>query len=367
MNNTTLRASLTGLALLAAAPALAAPATTTLNTQTDAAQQYWTPERFRAAVPLMPSYTGPRLHPGAASPGHAPKPVVVPGHAPTVIADDSVAQMLFQPAPRQQNAAPRLSGTSGLPYTTNRLFAVGTNEFKAYPYAVSGQLFFSINGSPFLCSGSVVRERIVATAGHCVSDGNGNFYSNWVFVPAEKSGAAPYHAWTANSATVTNNWHFGGGGVPNIQDDAVLVMGDQQLMGGVHRIGEIVGTLGYEYNAPLPSAITQVGYPCNLDSCSWPEATASSLYGGPSNNFVWGSAQLGGSSGGPEIQDFGQSPSGIPGEAFGGNVLVSVTSFGYTDASVQEQGGSVLGAPGQFGGGTFGDLLNVVCAGSGNC
>jgi hypothetical protein len=333
----------------------------------DSAQQYWTAERFRAAKPLMPTYGGPRISPKLTRPANAQKPQIFPGRGPLVSIDEAEAVQLYTPEVKAAGPTPNLVGTSGLPYTTSRLLAKGSNEYKYYPYMVTGQVFFSINGSPYVCSGSVVRARVVALAGHCVSDGNGNFYSNWVFVPAEQSGKAPFHMWTAAYATVTNNWHFGGGGVPNIQDDAVLVINDQTFHSVVHKISDFTGFLGYEYNAPLPSAVTQIGYPCNLDSCSLPEATATSLYSGPSNNFVWGSAQLGGSSGGPEIQDFGQAPVGIPTETFGGNILVSVTSFGYTDGTIQEQGGSIFGAPSQFDGGTFGDLLNVVCAGAGNC
>src|SRR4051794_31271873 len=58
------------------------------------------------------------------------------------------------------------------------------------PDRLNGKVFFTIGGSPFVCSGTVVNSRnrdMVDTAGHCVSDGAGNFYENWVFVPAYSS------------------------------------------------------------------------------------------------------------------------------------------------------------------------------------
>jgi hypothetical protein len=70
-------------------------------------------------------------------------------------------------------------------------------------------------------------------------------------------------------------------------------------------------------------------------------------------------------SGGPE---FGQQPSHAlntpPSEAFGGNILISSTSYTYS-TNVQVDGGSI---PGQFGGSlnTFGDLLNAART-TGNC
>jgi len=145
------------------------------------------------------------------------------------------------------------------------------------------------------------------------------------------------------------------------------------------KIGQVTGYLGYQFNAQ-PTHLTQVGYPCNLDTSFGdcvrsiqfgPIRDDSQVFAGPNNNFEWGSAAFGGASGGPEIQDFGQQPlhpSGTPpSEAFGGNVLIASTSYTYS-TSTQVDGGSILAAPGQFGGSlkTFGDLINYVCA-EGNC
>jgi V8-like Glu-specific endopeptidase len=253
------------------------------------------------------------------------------------------------------------TGTNRYPFSVNRAYPVA-DTYKAYPYATIGKLFFTIPGSgDYVCSASVVRKRVIATAGHCVSDGSGHYYTNWVFIPALNDGFAPFGSWIAASVTTTNNWHFGGGTVPNKQDVALIVLNDKAIDGALHPVSFVTGVLGFQYNATRPTTITQLGYPCNLDSCQKPIATYAELRSGPTNNFEWGTAQFGGASGGPEVQDFGQKPVGTPPQSQGGNIIVSVTSYTY-DPTVMTDGGSILGAPGQFAGGTFGDLINKVCA-----
>ncbi len=330
---------------------------------------YWTADRLHAAKPLRLHTAGvphramsPRLSKSASQ--------VVQGAFPTMEYDESLATQLFEVTPNQGHAGIKapLFGSSGLPYTTNRMYPVGDRQlYRVFPYATFGQLFFTINGSPYVCSASVIRANVIATAGHCVNDGFGNYYANWLFVPAENNGGAPYGKWTWADADTTSSWYSGGGVVPNDQDDAVIVLNENKVRGVYHRVGDLVGYLGYEFNAPLPTAVTQIGYPCNLDSCADPVATYSQDNAGPTNNFQWGTASFGGASGGPEIQDFGQAPSGVPSETLGGNIVVSSTSYTYNDPNVQADGGSVFYAPGQNGEYTFGDLLNWACSFSNAC
>ena len=58
-------------------------------------------------------------------------------------------------------------------------------------------------------------------------------------------------------------------------------------------------------------------------------------------NFVWGSQQTGGSSGGPELTNFGRGPNHSSGAWRGyrrfRNILVGVTSWGYTNPQYQVQ------------------------------
>jgi len=67
------------------------------------------------------------------------------------------------------------------------------------------------------------------------------------------------------------------------------------------------------------------------------------------------------------VQDFGVAPVGTPHEIKGGNIIISVLSFGFVDPAIQVDGGSIFGRPRQFPGGTMGDLINFVCRTPGNC
>ncbi len=344
----------------AMAPPVAAPA----DTDT-AVRSYWTPERLRGARNLDLRVTGTLRH-ARPAPSHA-QPQIVHGALPTVAYDENEAvtlpDMAAQPGAVRTN--PNLVGGSGAPFTTNKLYPV-KDIYKAFPYGAIGHLFFTTPNGNFQCSASVIRASVIATAGHCVADGLGNYYSNWLFIPAQNGSVEPYASWTWSNADTTSSWWAGGGTVPNDQDDALIILAPQKYHGAVHRIGDITGYFGYEFNTPLPTALTQIGYPCNLDGCSDPVATYTQALQGPTNNFQFGTASFGGASGGPEVQDFGVAPSGVPAETLGGNIVVSSTSFTYLAANYDEDGASIFYAPGQNGEYTFGDLINWAC-GAGAC
>lgn len=345
--------------------ATAPPQASAVPGSDEAVRAYWTPERLAAAKSVDLSVSGPlsRSHVHAAT---RSEPQIFHGGLPTLKYDFSLTTKLYDETQQVFHGQPPLNGTGNLPYTTNRLYPVNDLVlYKVYPYATVGHLYFHEPSGDFQCSASVIRLNTIATAGHCVNDGHGNYFTNWMFIPAQNGSAAPFGTWTWAHATTTSAWYNGGGGVPNEQDDAVIVLNLHKYKRVLHKIGELVGYLGYEFNAPLPTAITQLGYPCNLDNCSDPIATYAQISMGPTNNFQWGSASFGGASGGPEIQDFGQPPSGVPTETFGGNVLVSSFSYYYTDTSVQVDGGSILYAPGQNGEYTFGDDINYACSNGG--
>jgi hypothetical protein len=354
------------------------------SVQSTAAQTlaYWTPERLRSAQPKILTTT--RTFTASAGVAQPTGPtIVVPGAPPSVPYNASLAEQLYLPN-TQSGVNTAAVGSTGprYPYTIARLYPcalMGTlcsssnlfsNVFAFYPNTIVGQLFFTEPSGNFVCSASVIRLSVIATAGHCVSGGHSDFFKNWLFIPAEFAGTAPFGRWTATQVFVTGPWFTGGGGVPNKQDDALIVLAPNSVG---QRIGQLTGNLGYEFNAPLPTHLTQLGYPCNQDSCADPISDNSQAFSGPTNNFEWGSAAFGGASGGPVIQDFGQQPSHASGtpptEAFGGNILIASFSYFYTNTNIQVDGGSILAAPNQFGGtlNTIGDLIVAVCATKGNC
>jgi hypothetical protein len=80
-----------------------------------------------------------------------------------------------------------------------------------------------------------------------------------------------------------------------------------------------------------------------------------------SNNTVIGSLTTGGSSGGPWPVNFGQTPV-LNGTSFGSypahNIVVGVTSWGYVNGAVKEQGAS------SFTSNNIVPLVNAACGGS---
>jgi V8-like Glu-specific endopeptidase len=314
----------------AAGPKTALAADGAVSTAATAAQAaatraYWTAERLTSAKPLYMT-TAKTLSPASGLAVATGPTTLTPGAPPSVAYDRNWAEALLTLSnSTSSEVSPTAVGTTGplYPYTIDRLYPCAgsgcpqssnsySDVFNFYPYAVVGQLFFTEPSGNFVCSASVIRLNVIATAGHCVSDGNGNFYTNWLFIPAYHAGVAPFGRWNWAQVVVTGPWFHGGGSIPNRQDDAVIVL--QENSG--QKIGQVTGYLGYEFNAQ-PSHLTQLGYPCNLDTTFGdcvqsiqfgPIRDDSEVFSGPNNNFEWGSAAFGGASGGPEIQDFGQQP-----------------------------------------------------------
>jgi V8-like Glu-specific endopeptidase len=345
-----------------------------VNPDAKAATSYWTPERFKAARPLpMPQAT-----PNAVLPQEQPRADVQVqssnAHAPALNVRPA-AKTLFTPDAAQHQdsvvASPHAVGTFGAHYTSTRVFplftgtSAGFSADRAYPYITVGKLFFSIGGTPYVCSASVIQHRIVATAGHCVHSGTtGGFYSNWVFVPAFRDGTAPLLSWNWRSVIVTGAWAGGGGAVPNAADYAMIEFADQPV--GNSRavaLGDLTGWLGWQTLSLAANHTSKLGYPCNLDSCQkMQDVTSSALRTVAPNNVEYGSDATGGSSGGPWVQNFQVTQvGGGTGLNTGSNRVVGVTSYGYVSADPKVQGASIPDS-------RWVDLFNTLCARvAGNC
>ena len=108
-------------------------------------------------------------------------------------------------APRE-NAKPGGGGTSGTTSATSVEVTVAPgSELTAH-----GKVFFTDNGVNYVCSGTALAGDVVWTAGHCVNEGPGDFYTNFVFVPAYRDGDAPYGKFPAPELLTIARWMDGG-------------------------------------------------------------------------------------------------------------------------------------------------------------
>lgn len=265
-------------------------------------------------------------------------------------------------------AIPEQAGTSNHPFTTGRAnVSSGT-----YPADAAGKLFFKIGQGNFVCSASLIKPGVVVTAAHCVANfGKKQFYSGWQFVPGYWKGNAPFGVWTASVAAVLTSYFDGSdpcaqSGVICQDDVALLVLNAQN---GKYP-GSSIGWFGYGWNGYsyfpwlglTQAQITQLGYPVALDGGAIMERTDSLGYTKSdfNNNTIIGSLMTGGSSGGPWLVNFGYPAvlsGGITnGAAAASNIVVGVTSWGYTDQTIKEQGAS------PFTSGNIVLLVNAVCA-----
>lgn len=252
-------------------------------------------------------------------------------------------------------------GTSKHPYTTALADASGLRVTSAYPYSAAGKLFFKEGTDSYVCSASLIKRGLVVTAAHCVMQyGSKTYYTGHVFVPGYyESGStayAPFGQWKA-AAIVAPSAYFNGTdvcadgatGVVCQNDVAVIALKSQSSAYPGTKTGYFGYAYGtYSYADNKTAQITQLGYPVALNYGGRMERTDSTGFVDSTavNNTVIGSQQTGGSSGGPWLVNFGMAPT-ITGDAGAGqeaarNRVVGVTSWGYTNSAVQEQGASLF-------------------------
>lgn len=369
-------ATVQAIALLAAAPAMAQTdqPVSKENTAKRGAAEYWTAERFKAAKPLpLPAAKAGEVKQELAPPQPTGKPESSDAQAPSVQAKPRELRLYKH----EKNSAlggevePQANGTFSAPYTSTRVFPIFTGSSasfsadRAYPYRTIGKLFFSIDGSPYVCSASVIQRRVVATAGHCVHSGNsGGFHDNFVFAPSFRDGVAPYKSWNWQYVITTGAWASGGGGVPNAADYAMIEFADQAMTTGgpLTKLGNVTGWLGWQTVSLNANHTSKLGYPCNLDSCQKMQNVASNSYRATSpNNVEYGSDARGGSSGGPWVQNFAvMATGGGTGSNAAQNRLVGITSYGYISTDPKVQGASIPDS-------RWVQIWNLICARSGNC
>ncbi|UGY93247.1 trypsin-like serine peptidase [Streptomyces gobiensis] len=185
--------------------------------------------------------------------------------------------------------------------------------------ATAGRVFFTYNGRSASCSGNAVTSdnaSTVITAGHCVKL-NGNWHTDWVFVPGYHDGQAPHGKWTAAKTLATSQWvasedinYDVGAAVVNPLDGK--------------RLTDVVGGQGLAFNTGYNKDMYAFGFPAAA-----PYDGEKFIYcgGRTSRDFLLTRSHgmtcdmTGGSSGGPWFTAFD--------EATGKGLQSSVNSFKY--------------------------------------
>jgi hypothetical protein len=209
----------------------------------------------------------------------------------------------------------------------------------------TGKILFAMGSSYYVCSGSVATESVsgrsvVVSAGHCVFDEtNGQFATNWMFIPNYDAAPAPldvqgsfcaqtqWGCWTAESLVVHEGYATAGG----FNDQAVLhdwgfaVMGD-----GGHSNTQLDATVGSQpvsfSSVSTGTTVSAFGYPAagkyrgnDLIYCQGPVGTDQFT---DDQTYQVACNMTGGSSGGPWFAPFDN--------ATGTGTQMSVNSYGYS-------------------------------------
>lgn len=306
------------------------------------------------------------------------------------------------PGSRADLSAPEAYGAAKAPYTTARVAVSKLGKSKkaaqtpvtSSPYRSTGKIWARWGQDWYVCTASLIKKSVLITAAHCIFK-YGEKASGWAnevkWYPAnynKKSSGRPYGIYKMHQMFIPSPYYNGNdsctqSGVVCNNDIATIVL----KKNGKKYAGNVLGTYTYGWNgysykggSPLGNKtvvqITQLGYPVAIDGGYQMERTdAVGWYSKSGNTKVTeiGSAQTGGSSGGPWLANFGTRPKVSSSASLGSdsvsNVVVGVTSYGSTTKGYNRQGASYFGQNkefpngnyGGYGGGNIGSLLQSTC------
>lgn len=293
-------------------PEHAPPVVHTTSADPAAVAAYWTPERMANAVPaevLLSDREGPRGRSVERGTPHTVAPVHHrPGHA---------------GGPGGGGGDDGDDGDDGTVTVTGATWTDG-----GLVADTTGKLFFTLDGSNYVCSGSVVtagNDSLILTAGHCIHEGSGGddgFATDVAFVPAYSGSGTdqegPHGVWPAEHLTTTQQWATSG----NLDYDVGFIV--THTLDGETITDVVGGAQGIAFNQDRGTHVYAFGYP---HASPYDGTTLTYCAGNTVNDPFGGSAQgvtcdmTGGSSGGPWYADF--NPDTAVGTAY------SVNSYRY--------------------------------------
>ena len=231
------------------------------ESEAKSAQEYWTPERMSAALPMpLPEVDRETVNSARTHVSSEPSRFSR-GGLPTIHLAPST-EVNEEHFPLNQGDNDDNSDAVATPDAFNyempfQNFRTGINN--SYPYTTVGKLFFTIpegaseKAGDYVCSASVaLDEHTVVTARHCVYDiTNHVWYGHWMFYPGWNNGSDATlgggwsinfaYTWTSNGS-YNSTWYW---------DIGLLSMHDNDGKGCAgssgKQIGQYTGWLGYWY------------------------------------------------------------------------------------------------------------------------
>jgi len=207
---------------------------------------FWTPQRMRSAEPLPLPLADEVLRTLAPSPVEQGTPGRIEPTEPVSISPLSQAAV-----PGDTEPVARPAGTS----------FYWPRPYDSPPATTSGKIFFTQNGSKWVCSGTVVTSRnksLVWTAGHCVI-WDKRWDSKLAFCPGYDDQAVPacqYGKWPAKVLWTTAGWGSYG---DFAYDLGAVVVQTRQTQPG--KLANHVGSQGVAWNQSANQTWMPLGYP----------------------------------------------------------------------------------------------------------
>ena len=291
---------------------------------TQALEAFWTPERMKNAIPPpVPSPVGSGAQPTLSSLPPGATPGFSPGWQPGIPSPDPTIEYEIIPGAALRG----LSTTPVQPQTTPPFSPPSTptdfdnyapfqrwtwlGRYLTYPVSTIGKLFFTQPGAcaaGCVCTASVIGTRAIATAGHCVHNGNNNnsgFSTDVLFCPSyNQAGVNPSRGcWAGGSETTSFQWF----NAANFDRDYACIVTAATGTLIANSVGNVTGATGRAWNFPSKQMVFSFGYPqtspfdgtiiITTASTEWYEVDIVAGDGQVSKYI--GSDQTGGSSGGP--------------------------------------------------------------------
>ncbi|MET9344332.1 hypothetical protein [Nonomuraea sp. NPDC003804] len=159
-------------------------------------------------------------------------------------------------------------GKPGMVAPTSNSVSTGTAQNINIPRTIGKVFFLDASGRPRWCTATSIQgnyRNLVATAGHCVydTDGNADTMSKWVFVPGYYQGKAPFGIYVGKQAFT----HYDFDVYEDYDRDYAFVTVyngikfDGSKPEDAGRLGDNVGGQGFAYNQPTGKIVRTFGYP----------------------------------------------------------------------------------------------------------